>query len=1044
MPRSSRPSTSKPKAPDARAKANAAGYLKRHSAKTATPRVEDVYEIVENESGRRGKSKGKGKKPRRETVDLEYDYGEDGADGQADDPDEDERKEPRLFGEGDKIDSEDDEEIDSDAAFEDIDGNADGFAGVFGRKSKGPAKKKKAAVRFADVDLNEDEDIAMHDADSQDEEEGEEDLDSETYIDVLDVLDGKGEVYNEDSDDEAPAPKKPPISLRDPVTVSRTHANDEAEGDEEVDSGGEDDDSGDEEEDEEQQGITPDDEEEIDTSPEALTALHTFISGLPSDAPPPTSTKRKAPMDADASAPRKKRAMPALKERTQAGEEGEFQVGSSTGAQKLSLADLLAPLSAAAPAALRAVEKTLATGPAEERPKTKSTGKKVKAVGGGALAAPLPLRTQARVDREAAYEATKEEVDKWAPSMKRIREAEHLSFPLQAPKQQMGRVSNAELAAKFKPTTELETAVSRLLATANLTQDADIQRTENQLLAAKLSPEEVARRRNELRQMRELAFRGEVKARRVAKIKSKVYRKIARGKKERAGANDEDGDGDGEDDVMRREVDRARERAGMRIKRNAKWNRARVEGEEDEDADDGEGVGGRREIEIDLERKERLTRLIRGEKDGGSSGSDDDDSENEDGDEGIKRSAFNELRSLAEGEEAPTKPKGVFGMKFMQDAMQRQNVEANKMADDFVAEMGLVKEGSDEEDGDRDVGASGVITQRTGGRITLRPGEITASKTTPAFPSFSRSTVAPARSVSPAPTPPPAESARPRPLLSSDLVVAEQNPWLVQPASTSGPKAPRAKNDIVVSKDSKAMDKARHRLAKNVKKLDETAVALARDDEIVEIEMDKILGADEQHRQKAVSASQPGDNAGDDDDDDANSEVEAQEHILQLKKKGKAGKAGVKAFEQRDLVALAFAGDNVVRDFEAAKQREIASDAPREVDTTLPGWGSWGGPSTRKSKPKPQFIKKIPGIAPTDRADHGKANIIISEKRDKKLAKYQVKDLPYPFTSRAQFERSMEAPLGAEWNTRVAFQKGTLPKVVKKMGMVIEPLSKLP
>ncbi|KAJ7355370.1 Utp14-domain-containing protein [Mycena albidolilacea] len=1033
MARSSRPSTSKPKGPDARAKANAAGYLKRHSTKTATPRVEDVYEILENEGGRRG-SKGKGKKSRRETTDLEYDYGEDGADGQDHDPEEDERTEPRLFGEGDKIDSEDDEEIDSDAAFEDIDGNADGFAGVFGRKkSKAPAKKKKAAVRFADVDLNEDEDIDMRGAGSEDEEE--EDIDSDTFIDILDVLDGKGEVYNEDSDEEqGPPPKKLPIPLRDPVAASRPDLNDDdSEEDQEIDSGDEDADSGDEEE----EDIAPDDEEEIDTSPEALTALHTFISGLPSDAPPPPSAKRKAPTDADASAPRKKRAVPALKERTQAGAEGEFQVGSSTGAQKLSLADLLAPL-AAAPAALRAVEKTLAAGPAEERPKTK-TGKKAKLVGGGALAAPLPLRTQARVDREAAYEATKEEVEKWAPSMKRIREAEHLNFPLQAPKQATGRVSNAELAAKFKPTTELETAVSRLLATANLTQDADIQRTENQLLTAKLSPEEVARRRNELRQMRELAFRGEVKARRVAKIKSKVYRKIARGRKERAGADGEDEDGDGEDDAMRREVDRARERAGMRIKRNAKWNRARVEGEEEEE--EFEGVNGRREMEIELERKERLTRLIRGEKDGASSESDDDDSENEDGDDGVKRSAFNELQSLAkEGDnESPAKQKGVFGMKFMQDAMQRRNVEANKMADDFVAEMGLrVGEGSDEEDAD--VGPSGVITQRTGGRVVLRPGtEATTSKKIPssAVPS---STVAPAQSLSPAPTP--SEPARPRPLLSSTAPVAEENPWLVQPASTSGPKAPRAKNDILVSKDSKAMDKARHKLAKNEKKLDQTAVAVARDDEVVEIQMDKILGAEEPRKQKADPSSQSRTRAGEDDDSDgANSEVDAQEQALQLKKKGK-GKASVQAFEQRDLVALAFAGDNVVRDFEAAKQREIASDAPREVDTTLPGWGSWGGPSIRKNKPKPQFIKKMPGIAPTDRADHGKANIIISEKRDKKLAKYQVKDLPYPYTSRAQFERSMEAPLGSEWNTRVAFQKGTLPRVVKKMGMVIEPLQK--
>ncbi|KAJ7653290.1 Utp14-domain-containing protein [Mycena polygramma] len=1030
MARSSRPSTSKPKAPDARAKANAAGYLKRHSTKTVTPRLEDVYELVEND-GRRGKGKGKGKKPRRETVDLEYDYGEDGADGREKDSEDDERREPRLFGEGDKIESEDDEEIDSDAAFEDLDGAADGFAGVFGRK-KTPTKKKKRPVRFADVDLNEDDDIAMGGADSEVEQE--EDLDSDTYIDILDVLDGKGEVYNEDSDEEtAPAPKKPPIPLREPVAAASFSNSDEDLEEDEEDEG----DSGGDDEDDEDLSMQDDDDEDIDTSPEALSALHTFISGLPSDAPPPPSAKRKAPADADSSAPRKKRALPP-KERTQAGAEGEFQVGNGIGAQKLSLADLLAPLSAAAPAALRAVQKTLDAGPAEERPKTKSTGKKVKAVGGGALAAPLALRTQARVDREAAYEATKEEVEKWAPSMKRIREAEHLSFPLQGSKQQMGRVSNAELAAKFKPTTELETAVSRLLATAKLAQDADIQRTENQLLAATLSPEEVVRRRNELRQMRELAFRGEVKARRVAKIKSKTYRKIARGKKERAerdGAEVEEDDGEG---AMRREVDRARERAGMRIKRNAKWNRARVEGEEEE----FDGVDGRREMEIELERKERLARLIRGENDGPSSGSDEDESGDEGGEEGIKRSAFNELKSLAEeAAEGPAKQKGVFGMKFMQDAMQRRNVEADKMADDFVTEMGLgVAENSDEEDGD--VGPSGVITHRTGGRITLRPGADTTSKTLQAPTHVNGSNVAPPRSPSPSSTPAPAanEPARPRPLLSSTTPVVDENPWLVQPASSSGPKAPRAKNDIVVSKDSKAMDKARHKLAKNEKKLDQTAVAIARDDEIVEIEMDKILGADEPQKQTTTKKTTA---IEDDEDDDANSEVDAQEQALQLKKKGKAGKTAIKAFEQRDLVALAFAGDNVVRDFEDAKRREIASDAPREVDTTLAGWGSWGGPSTRKSKPKPQFIKKIPGIAPTDRADHGKANVIISEKRDKKLAKYQVKDLPYPFTSRAQYERSMEAPLGAEWNTRVAFQKGTLPRVVKKMGTVIEPLRKL-
>jgi hypothetical protein len=80
------------------------------------------------------------------------------------------------------------------------------------------------------------------------------------------------------------------------------------------------------------------------------------------------------------------------------------------------------------------------------------------------------------------------------------------------------------------------------------------------------------------------------------------------------------------------------------------------------------------------------------------------------------------------------------------------------------------------------------------------------------------------------------------------------------------------------------------------------------------------------------------------------------------------------------------------------------------------------------------MIKKVAGITPQSRADFGKAHVIISEKRDKKAAKFLVQDLPYPYTSKAQFERSLENPLGKEWNTRIATQRATLPKVTKKVG----------
>ena len=85
------------------------------------------------------------------------------------------------------------------------------------------------------------------------------------------------------------------------------------------------------------------------------------------------------------------------------------------------------------------------------------------------LSAPLPTRTQERLDREAAYEQTKQEGDKWSSTMRRIQEvlylcsmiltqrannfffvaqAEHLSFPLQTP--EVVRPSNLELTSKFK------------------------------------------------------------------------------------------------------------------------------------------------------------------------------------------------------------------------------------------------------------------------------------------------------------------------------------------------------------------------------------------------------------------------------------------------------------------------------------------------------------------------------------------------------------------------------------------------------------------
>ena len=67
-------------------------------------------------------------------------------------------------------------------------------------------------------------------------------------------------------------------------------------------------------------------------------------------------------------------------------------------------------------------------------------------------------------------------------------------------------------------------------------------------------------------------------------------------------------------------------------------------------------------------------------------------------------------------------------------------------------------------------------------------------------------------------------------------------------------------------------------------------------------------------------------------------------------------------------------------------------------------------------------------------------NVIVNERLDKKAAKYKAQDLPFPYTSAAQYEAAMRTPIGAEWNTRTQHQRMTMPRVTTKMGQRIDPI----
>ena len=255
--------------------------------------------------------------------------------------------------------------------------------------------------------------------------------------------------------------------------------------------------------------------------------------------------------------------------------------------------------------------------------------------------------------------------------------------------------------------------MDKLLKQAKMREE-DLPQTE-QLKMNYLSAEEVAARRAEVRKVRELMFRAEAKAKRVAKIKSKTYRRIK--KKERAKLSakvDGEVDEDDEEVRMKREAQRATERATLRHKNTGKWAKAmRGRGELDEDQ--------RREINEMLDRGEQLRRRIRGEKDSDASSGDDESDQDEDiGIEGLKARAFDELAQLkGAGPEQETSGNGksVFDMKFMRDAAAREQREVDKDVDDFLKELG-----GDETEAGEMATTDGTLVSRTGGRLSFRPG----------------------------------------------------------------------------------------------------------------------------------------------------------------------------------------------------------------------------------------------------------------------------------------------------------------------------------
>ncbi|KAI8887091.1 small-subunit processome [Backusella circina FSU 941] len=651
-----------------------------------------------------------------------------------------------------------------------------------------------------------------------------------------------------------------------------------------------------------------------------------------------------------------------------------------------------------------------------------------------ALDAPLAKRIQDRMEREAAYKSAKTEVSKWQATVRQNREAEHLEFPMINSDTPKHPKSVSTMVNQFAAQTDLEKQISDALSNAGM-KDEELEAFEA-LKLNKLSVEEVEERRKELRMMRELMFRHEIKAKRLKKIKSKSYRKLQRKEKDKLTqltSVDHEMDSN---DKLEAAMSRAEERMSLKHKNTSKWaKRALARGAQDE--------GTREAIMEQLRRGEELRRRI--------DGNDGEDSSDDDSAVDDKEYVTQELSKLQKeiGEDV-VPVKGIMGMKFMQDAARRELDQTKRMADDFQEEW-LAEEN---EDGTtpKEKDEHFTVVSNNPGRMAFgaKAKKLSSKKNKQ---DEEEDTVAPVTSInvneagqikkvsnsaSHTTRTTSNVNVKPSPLADLDDDNEESNPWLQADTSRLGKKS--TKKNKAISGETET--RAEHSISKLKKAKKGKNEDVAED---VELDLTKVMSVKSQTKnsnknEKATEQKTPAkkknvaaaknakgesDSESDNESGDQNNQMVHKDNI---------------SFSQRELVARAFANDDVVAEFEDEKMGEIQEDGDKVEDLTLPGWGEWAGAGIKKRKNKKQILKVTKGIDQDKRKDAKLKSVIISEKVNKKAEKYRVSAIPFPFKTMEQYERSLRAPIGKEWNTRDTFQKMTKPKVITKLGQVIDPL----
>ena len=701
----------------------------------------------------------------------------------------------------------------------------------------------------------------------------------------------------------------------------------------------------------------------------------------------------------DAAAPRARRAGPVA---TEALPEDEFNVQGGA-ARPVTLAGLVGSLAADPAVKTTQLRKDLERLQARAAP----------------TEPPQPRVVRERAERRAGYGFAKKDVSKWQALVKENREAPTLAFKNRMGKELEQTRTTSALASKFRAEGDMEREVAALLAGAAGAQEAErlqLDALEEHALGA----EEQRARQAKLAKMRHLMFYHEMKAKRTKAIKSKSYhrhlKKQEQGKRAKAGPVELDA-AQAAEAKEQAEFLRAQERLTLRHKNTSRWaRRALKRGMAVMDDGTKQALGEQLRISEALKRKVEMADASE-ESESESSSLSDGDAGADDGGAPPKSAKAKAavLRELEEDPEAALPEKGLFALPFMKRALQRKRTSAKAEAERLLQDLEEAEEASEGEEAGPPGGAAGPV-----GRLHFAAPDASAAALSGGEEeeggadgeAEGRGADAGAEA---APTGLPRRAAKgPAPrhttVTSGPVLVAPEVSAPQQPAWLFGSGPPPA------------------------------AAAQPRPQPGLK-------------RASIAGEAAPGSGSESEGPEDAGGGGRSTEG----KRRGpaRAGAAGGRVdmalaeedgFEdQRALIKEAFQafGEDVQKEFAEAKAKAVERELPKfDAPALMPGWGTW-----KDQQKTPQWMldarreaDRKKQAAAAKRKDAHLKHVILSEKYDKKAARFAVTEVPFPFKSREDYERSQRMPLGREFNTDKAFRDLTRAPVLKTTGVMIDPL----